>query len=73
MKGSYLGCSYTNKEIIKYLSKINASFHTFADNDLFEKLAEYLDQGKVIGWFNGAMEFGPRVVRWEVNNRRCQK
>ena len=28
----------------------------------FLKLAKYLDQGKVIGWFNGPMEFGPSAL-----------
>ena len=32
------------------------------DIELFEKLAQILDEGKVIGWFNGPMEFGPRAL-----------
>ena len=28
----------------------------------FEKIALHLEQGKVIGWFNGPMEFGPRAL-----------
>ena len=62
MKGTYLGCQYSNKDIIAYLRKINASFQSLEDNELFEKLAEMLEEGKVIGWFNGAMEFGPRAL-----------
>ena len=62
MKGTYLGCEFSNKEIINYLNDINADFQTYEDKELFEKLAEILTQGKVIGWFNGAMEFGPRAL-----------
>ena len=62
MKGTYLGCRFSNKEIVSYLNEINASFQSFEDNDLFEKLAKILCEGKVIGWFNGAMEFGPRAL-----------
>ena len=62
MKGTYLGCSFSNEEIVKYLNKIDASYQTLEDNDLFEKLAQILDEGKVIGWFNGSMEFGPRAL-----------
>ncbi len=62
MKGTFLGCNFTNKEIIDYLNRINAPFQTLEDKDLFEKLAYLLDQGKVIGWFNGPMEFGPRAL-----------
>ena len=62
MKGTYLGCNFSNKEIINYLKKINASFETLQDEQLFEKIALKLKEGKVIGWFNGPMEFGPRAL-----------
>ena len=62
MKGTYLGCNFSNKEIITYLQKINAPFETYEDEELFKKLAKFLEEGKVIGWFNGPMEFGPRAL-----------
>ena len=62
MKGSYLGCSYTNDEIIKYLKKINAPFFKFDEIDLYKKIAELINEGKVIGWFSDTMEFGPRAL-----------
>ena len=62
MKGTYLGPRFENAEIRSYLEQIKAPFHAFEDPLLFERLAELLDQGKVIGWFNGAMEFGPRSL-----------
>jgi len=62
MKGTYLGCEFSNEEIISYLEKINAPFQTLEDKELFEKLAKILEEGKVIGWFNGPMEFGPRAL-----------
>ncbi len=62
MKGTYLGCDFSNKEIISYLEGINAPFQSMKDIELFEKLAQILDEGKVIGWFNGPMEFGPRAL-----------
>ena len=62
MKGSFLGCEFSNEEIISYLKKINASFYELNDYDLFEEIARLLDDGKVIGWFNGRMEFGPRAL-----------
>ena len=62
MKGTYLGCRFSNREIIDYLNKINASFKELKDEELFKKLAEIIDEGKVVGWFNGAMEFGPRAL-----------
>ncbi|MBO8219564.1 carbamoyltransferase family protein [Prochlorococcus marinus] len=62
MKGTYLGCNFSNEEIIHYLKKINAPFETYQDNELFKKIALELEGGKVIGWFNGPMEFGPRAL-----------
>ncbi len=62
MKGSYLGCEFSNKEIIDYLVKVNASFKEYEDHLLFEEVSKMLDEGKIVGWFNGAMEFGPRAL-----------
>ena len=62
MKGTYLGCNFSNKEIKTYLKKINAPHNELKDDDLFEKIAEIIDDGKVVGWFNGPMEFGPRAL-----------
>ena len=62
MKGTYLGCDFSNQEIIDYLEGINAPFQSLEDVELFEKLAQILEEGKVIGWFNGPMEFGPRAL-----------
>ncbi|MFQ6540161.1 MULTISPECIES: carbamoyltransferase family protein [Aphanothece] len=62
MKGTYLGPRFSNAEICTYLQQIKAPFLSLEDAHLFERLAELLDQGKVIGWFNGAMEFGPRAL-----------
>ena len=62
MKGSLLGCIFSNDEIVDYLNSIKAIYKTFKDEDLFDQIAELLNQGKVIGWFSGAMEFGPRAL-----------
>ena len=62
MKGTYLGNYFSNKEIVNYLNLNNLPFKTLKDDQLFEKAAEMIDEGKVIGWFNGPMEFGPRAL-----------
>ena len=62
MKGTFLGPEFSNDDITNYLNKINAAFHTYSDPELFERLAEELEKGHVIGWFNGPMEFGPRAL-----------
>ena len=38
MKCTYLGCSFSNDEIINYLKSIDAAFHTMPDDKLFAKL-----------------------------------
>ena len=75
MKGTYLGPEFSNFDIINYLEQIKAPFHTHNDPELFEGLAEELEKGHVIGWFNGPMEFGPRALggRSIIGDPRNQK
>jgi len=61
--GFYLGPDFSEKETILSLKKHKACFHKFESFDeLCEKVAGLLDQGNVIGWFQGRMEFGPRSL-----------
>ena len=62
MKGTYLGPKFNNEEIANYLEQINAPFHKYSDPELSNLLAEELEKGHVVGWFNGPMEFGPRAL-----------
>ena len=62
MKGTYLGPSFSNETIQAYLRDVQAPFHVLDDQTLFDRVAELLDQGRVVGWFNGRMEFGPRAL-----------
>ncbi len=62
MKGSYLGPSFTNNNIKEYLESINAPYEYKEDNELFQDIAKSLQEGNVVGWFNGSMEFGPRAL-----------
>jgi carbamoyltransferase len=61
-KGSLLGPDYSTPEIVSDLSKFNAVFKQYDDRQLFEVVADLLAQDKVIGWFHGNMEFGPRAL-----------
>lgn len=62
MKGSFLGPNYSNEDIINYLNSINAPFKVLKDEEIFQEVANLIEKGKVIGWFNGPMEFGPRAL-----------
>ena len=62
MKGSYLGPSFSQKEIENELKNLNANFEVLGENELIKKTAESLSLGDAIGWFQGRMEFGPRAL-----------
>lgn len=62
MQNSYLGPSYSNQEIEKILKDHNLKYHYLDDGILLEKLSNDLNSQKVVGWFNGRMEFGPRAL-----------
>jgi carbamoyltransferase len=62
MQGSYLGPSFSLTEIEQYLQDVRAVFHYYTDSELFVQVANLLDQGNVVGWFQGRMEFGPRAL-----------
>ncbi|MEG4212823.1 carbamoyltransferase [Microcoleus sp. S13_B4] len=62
MRGSYLGPRFTEAEILEYLDAVKASYHRLDDAELMPQLAEILEQGNVVGWFQGRMEFGPRAL-----------
>jgi carbamoyltransferase len=62
MSGSYLGPKYTNEGIRQYLDSIGADYSQLEDSELMPELVEILDNGNVVGWFQGRMEFGPRSL-----------
>ena len=61
MKGSYLGTEFKQDEIEKELKSLGAKFETLNNNDLLNKTSDLLSKEMAIGWFQGRMEFGPRV------------
>lgn len=61
-RGSYLGPTYSTDEIRAYLQKQNILFTELTDDELPERIAELIHAQKVIGWFFGRMEFGPRAL-----------
>lgn len=62
MKGSYLGPRYTNAEIKQFLTQTDAPYELLEDTLLFDRVAKDLAEGKVVGWLQGRMEFGPRAL-----------
>ena len=61
-RGSYLGPTYSNDKIRAYLETQKIPFTELTDDELPEKIADLISAQKVIGWFYGRMEFGPRAL-----------
>ena len=62
MKGAYLGPQFSNNEIKLFLDQKGYKYQELEDNELPEKIADLVADQKVIGWFQGRMEFGPRAL-----------
>ena len=62
MRGSYLGPQFDEKLIEKSLSKLGAKYTKYSSENLVEKIAKELKDEKIVGWFQGRMEFGPRAL-----------
>ncbi len=62
MRGSYLGPSFNNDEILDKLTTLGADFEKLSEEDLLKITAKELSKEKIIGWFQGRMEFGPRAL-----------
>lgn len=62
-QGSLLGPHFDDEEIVEQLDRLGAVYKTCASDDhLCEEVAALLAQEKVVGWFEGRMEFGPRAL-----------
>lgn len=62
MSGSYLGPKFTNHEIESFLQSHHYPFTHLKDNEIPEHIADLIAEEKVVGWFQGRMEFGPRAL-----------
>ena len=62
MQGSYLGPSFSEDEIERELKDLKANYEKYSENELLEITSNELSKGKIIGWFQGRMEFGPRAL-----------
>ena len=61
-KASYLGPDFSDEEIEKFLKENDIVYKKLTIEQLPEAAADLLSQEKVIGWFEGRMEFGPRAL-----------
>lgn len=79
MKGSYLGPRYQISDIQLSLSKFNAVYSVYNNEDeLCDIVANLIAKGKIVGWFQGRMEWGPRAlgnrsIIADARNKEMQK
>jgi carbamoyltransferase len=62
-QGSLLGPAFANDDISIFLDSMGATYERIADEEaLLDRVARLIADEKVIGWFQGRMEFGPRAL-----------
>jgi carbamoyltransferase len=62
MKGAYLGPAFTPEEIETFLKAQGAAYQRLDRPTMMTRVASQIADEKIIGWFNGRMEFGPRAL-----------
>ncbi len=62
-KGSFLGPRFETSEVRTFLDGTGAKYHEAPDEaGLMRQVSDLLAEGKIVGWFQGRMEFGPRAL-----------
>lgn len=62
MQGAYLGSEPNNTEIERMIERNDAVAHRLSPENLYQQTAQYIADGKIVGWMQGRMEFGPRAL-----------
>ncbi len=62
MRHAYYGPGFSSEECARALGEAGLKFETLPDKVLLPRVAQMLEQGAIIGWFQGRMEFGPRAL-----------
>ncbi|HEY2415332.1 MAG TPA: carbamoyltransferase [Pirellulaceae bacterium] len=61
-QGTLLGPQFSDREIRQVLDEAETLYERFDDGQLCKYIAELIGAGKVVAWFSGRMEFGPRAL-----------
>ncbi|QDV69508.1 Decarbamoylnovobiocin carbamoyltransferase [Rosistilla carotiformis] len=59
---AYWGCEFDNDECLQAIGDLELPFQRYDDDALMEQTVDLMTDGKVIGWFQGRMEFGARAL-----------
>ena len=73
MEGAYTGPEFSDAEIRAELDRSGLTYESFSDREVTRRAAKDIADGAVLGWFQGAMEFGPRALgnRSIIVDPRC--
>ena len=61
-KGSSLGPAYKTEQIEDFLNKYNLPARRLETDELLDRVTDLMAEGRIIGWFHGRMEYGPRAL-----------
>ena len=62
MEHAYWGCESSDQECLKSLREYGFEPKSYEQSELLDEVVDALCDGKVIGWFQGRMEFGARAL-----------
>lgn len=62
MRGAYLGPAWDRDSLLGYLHRNGIAYTEMTEEELPRAVADLIASGKVVGWFQGRMEFGPRAL-----------
>lgn len=62
LRGALLGPDFSEKDTERVIKKYQAVAHKFQQQEMLMYVARSIAEGKVVGWFQSAMEFGPRAL-----------
>jgi len=73
MSGAFLGPEFSREKTKQYLESVSAEFEELSEADLYQITSKDLKSEKIVGWFQGRMEFGPRALggRSILGDARC--
>ncbi len=62
LEHAYLGPGYADEQIMAFLEERRIPYHQYPEGELVERVADAIAASKVVGWFQGRMELGPRAL-----------
>ena len=62
MRHVYYGAEYSDNEILNALHALQCEYHKLMEEELVDRTVDQIAEGKIVGWFQGRMEFGPRAL-----------